>query len=281
VQALEDDQDAVDRFVAMLEVERLDSDLFRAWNPPLPEGRPRQALFGGQVAAHSLRAAQATVDPGLRAHSLHGYFLRPGKDDAHTILRVDRIRDGRSFGTRTVVAQQDGEAIFTLTASFHHDEPGAETSTPIADVPGPEELLAEHGPTQHPWDIGSPFLRVEVPGYGHLHASPDPRRAFWIRTRGTLPDDPGLHACVLTNVSDMGVVGAVWAAIGPRRPAMGASLDHALWLHRPVRADQWLLFDVSSRATGGARGLGVGSLHTADGVHAATIAQEALVRISR
>ncbi|MGH3744364.1 MAG: acyl-CoA thioesterase [Mycobacteriales bacterium] len=273
----------VQRFVRMLEVERLDSDLFRGWNPPPPAGQQHSALFGGQVAAHCLRAAAVTVNPAHRPHSLHGYFLRPGKDDAWTILRVDRIRDGRSFTTRTVVAQQDGEAIFSLTASFHRDEEGEETSTAIAaDAGDPDELFAESGPTENPWDVASPFERVEVPGFGFLSDRPEPRRAFWTRLRGPLPDDPVLHAAVLTFVSDMGVVGAVRAGLGRRDDhGMGASLDHALWLHRPVRADGWLLFDVWGRANGGSRGLGIGTLHTGDGTHALTVAQEALVRLGR
>jgi acyl-CoA thioesterase-2 len=178
-----------------------------------------------------------------------------------------------------VVAQQDGEAIFSLTASFHREEAGEQTQTPIADVPDPDALLAERGPTEYPWDIASPFERVEIPGFGFLTASEEPRRAFWIRPRAALPDDPVVHACVLTFVSDMGVVGAIRAAVGRRdESGMGASLDHALWFHRPVRADGWLLFDVWGRANGGSRGLGVGTLHTADGTHAVTVAQEALVR---
>jgi acyl-CoA thioesterase II len=267
----------VAKLLALLDLERLDRDLFRAWNPPQPGGR-QHALFGGQVAAHALRAATLTVDAEHHPHSLHGYFLRPGKDDAATILRVDRIRDGRSFTTRTVVAQQDGEAIFSLTASFHKDEPGGEFQTPIdIGVPSPEELLAGGAETKDWWGVDSPFERVEIPqaSYGDR-----PRRAMWIRTRGRLPDDRSLHACVLTYISDMGVVGAIRAALGRLdHHGMGASLDHSVWFHRRVRADEWLLFDVESRSNAGARGLGIGSLHTADGTHAVSIAQEALVRL--
>jgi acyl-CoA thioesterase-2 len=150
------------------------------------------------------------------------------------------------------------------------------------DVGDPDELLAANGPTEHSWDIASPFERVEVPGFGFLSDSPEARRAFWTRLRGPLPDDSVLHAAVLTFVSDMGVVGAVRAALGRRdHSGMGASLDHALWFHRPVRADGWLLFDVWGRANGGSRGLGIGTLHTGDGAHALTVAQEALVRFPR
>jgi acyl-CoA thioesterase-2 len=267
----------VERLLSVLELERLDRDLFRAWNPPQPGGR-RHALFGGQVAAHALRAATLTIDVDHHPHSLHGYFLRPGKDDAPTILRVDRIRDGRSFTTRTVVALQDGEAIFSLTASFHKDEPGGEFHTPIdATIPTPDVLVAQGVETPDWWGTDSPFERLEVPaGYMGGRA----RRAMWIRTRGRLPDDRGLHACVLTYISDMGVVGAIRAALGRLdERGMGASLDHSMWFHRQVRADDWLLFDVESRSNAGSRGLGAGSLHTVDGTHAVSIAQEALVRL--
>ena len=266
------------RLLAVLELERLDRDLFRAWNPPYP-GAQRQALFGGQVAAHALRAAAHTVDVDHHPHSLHGYFLRPGKDDAPTILRVDRIRDGRSFTTRTVVALQDGEAIFSLTASFHKDEPGGDFQQPRAsDVPTPVELM-EQGYEPHPvWNNEqSPFERLEVPA---RVLGDTPRRVMWVRTCGALPDDRALHASVLTFISDMGPVGAVRRALGDlERRAMGASLDHSVWFHRHVRPDEWLLFDVTARSSFGARGLATGALHTADGVHGASIAQEALLRL--
>jgi acyl-CoA thioesterase-2 len=273
--------ESLQRFISMLELEQLDRDLFRAWNPQAPAGRRALTLFGGQVAAHALRAATFTVNPEHHPHSLHGYFLRPGKDNAHTILRVDRLRDGRSFSTRTVVAMQDGEAIFTLTASFHRDESGGEYSTPIAaDIPLPEELMERDGLAPNLWGVESPFDRLEIPEYSHRMQSERPRRVMWMRAKSRLPDDPNLHACVLAFLSDMGVVGAVRAALGRlHEHGMGASLDHALWFHRRVRADEWLLFDVSSKSNAGARGLGVGTMHTATGIHAVTIGQEALVRL--
>ena len=267
----------VSRLLSLFELERIDRDLFRAWNPPHPASH-RHSLFGGQVAAHALRAATMTVEADHHPHSLHGYFLRPGKDDAPTILKVDRIRDGRSFTTRTVVALQDGEAIFSLTASFHKDEPGRQFATPLdTSVPTPDELIAEGVPTGDGWGIASPFERIEVPS---RYRGDAPRRLMWVRTMGRLPDDRSLHACVLTFISDMGVVGAIRAALGRLdQHGMGASLDHSLWFHREARADEWLLFDVHAQSNAGARGLGVGSLHTLDGVHAVSIAQEALVRL--
>jgi len=272
---------AVDRFLAVLAVEQLENDVFRAWNPPQPNNRFQQSLFGGQVAAHAMRAAVSTVEPAHLPHSLHGYFLRPGRNDAETLLHVQRIRDGRSFTTRTVVATQDDEPIFTLTASFHRDEPGGDFATAIApDVPLPDDI-ARDGPVFDPWGEDSPFDRVEVPEYSHARMSPVPRRAMWIRVRADLPDDPGLHAAILTFVSDMGVLASVHAARGGSGiPSMAASLDHAVWFHRPARADEWLLFDVAARSSAGSRGLGIGSMHTADGRHVASISQEGLVRLA-
>ncbi|HET6911268.1 MAG TPA: acyl-CoA thioesterase domain-containing protein [Mycobacteriales bacterium] len=271
------DRAAVDRFLSLMELERIDRDIFRAWNPARDDGR-RHNLFGGQVAAHALRAATMTIDVEHHPHSLHGYFLRPGKDDAPTILRVDRIRDGRSFTTRTVVALQDGEAIFSLTASFQKDEPGGEFQTQLdTAVPTPQELLADGVETHDWWGPASPFERVEVPS---RYNAGRPRRLMWVRTRDRLPDDRALHACVLTYISDMGVVGAVRAALGRfEHHGMGASLDHSVWFHRHARADEWLLFDVESTSNANSRGLGIGHMHTIDGTHAVSIAQEALVRL--
>lgn len=270
----------VQRFLSILELERLEKDLFRAWNPPRPFPTLQRSLFGGQVAAHALRAAAMTVESPHLPHSLHGYFLRPGQDEAPTILKVERLRDGASFTTRGVEALQDGEVIFSLTASFHKDEVGGVFETPIAaDIPSPEELLAGEASTETLWGVDSPFERVEVPEFSHARMSQEPRRAMWIRLRSSLPDDPVLHASALTFLSDFGVLGAVRAAIGDiQRPIMGASLDHAVWFHRRARVDEWLLYDVHARAGGGARGLGIGTMHTVAGEHVATTAQEGLVR---
>ncbi len=267
-----------DRLVSLLELEKLDRDLYRAWNPAQPFGRNR-ALFGGQVAAHALRAAALTIEVEHHPHSLHGYFLRPGKSDAPTLLRVDRIRDGRSFSTRTVVALQDGEAIFSLTASFQKDEPSPEHHAPIApEVPTPTQLLAQGLEPHDHWFTDSPFEVFDVP---EQVLAGSPRRAMWIRTRGALPDDRALHASVVTYLSDMGPMGAVRKALGTEREfASGASLDHSVWFHRHVRPDQWLLFDVRGVSGGGARGVATGAVHTEDGVHAATVAQEALIRLA-
>jgi len=268
----------VDSLLALLEVERLDRDLFRA---AVPMRTQTNRLFGGQVAAQALRAATLTVDVDHHPHSLHGYFLRPGSPELPIILQVDRIRDGRSFTTRTAVAVQAGETIFELTASFHRDEPGAEYQTPLpAGLPDPDDDFAWHESLLSRFDIASPFETHEIPPPG-----PDERgllsstRRVWLRTRGALPDDRALHACVLTFVSDMGAVFAAALAVGGGLGfTMGASLDHAMWFHRPIRPDEWMLFDLRPASNAGARGLVLGTIHTRDGVLGASIAQEDLIR---
>jgi len=271
----------VARFIGLLALEPLGDDRFQAWNPPHPEDHVQQSLFGGQVAAHSLRAAQLTVEADHRVHSLHGYFLRPGKDNSPTELRVDRIRDGKSFTTRTVVAFQRDEAIFNLTASFHRDEPGGDFATAIApDLPLPDELLKNQEPRFDRMGVDSPFERLDVPGFSFRDRNEIPRRAMWIRLRAPLPDDPAVHACAVTFISDMGVLGAVRTTRGDmRKPAMAASLDHAVWFHRPARADEWLLFDIHAKSSASSRGLGIGTMHTVDGTHVVTVGQEGLVRL--
>jgi acyl-CoA thioesterase-2 len=276
----EDLPPTVERLLWLLELERLDRDLFRARSP---RHRPNGRLFGGQVAAQALRAATLTVDVEHHPHSLHGYFLRPGLPRRPLILSVDRIRDGRSFTTRRVVAVQDGEAIFSLSASFHQDEPAAEFQTPMArDVPGPDDDDAED--RRLSVDSSSPFEMRQV-----RTPPPDDRGVYestqrvWVRTNGPLPDDRHLHACVLTYISDMGAVMAARKALGLpwTRGGMAASLDHAMWFHRPIRPDDWVLWDLKPLANAGSRGLVLGTMHDQAGVHGASMTQEALVREGR
>ena len=268
----------VDRLLALLEVERLDRDLFRA---AVPVQTHTGRLFGGQVAAQALRAATHTVDVEHNPHSLHGYFLRPGDPQRPVLLHVDRIRDGRSFTTRTVVAVQEGEAIFELTASFHRDEPAGEYQVALPEgIPDPEGAFACHEPPISRFSMASPFEMREIPnppadGHGLLVST----RRVWLRTRGALPDDRALHACVITFVSDMGAVYAAALAVGGGIGiTMGASLDHAVWFHRPIRPDGWMLFDLRPVSNSGSRGLVHGTMHTRDGVLGASVTQEALIR---
>jgi acyl-CoA thioesterase-2 len=270
--------------VDLLDLESIEVNIFRGVNP----NEERQRVFGGQVAAQSLMAAGRTVETG-RPHSLHAYFLRPGDPSVPILYEVDRIRDGRSFTTRRVVAIQHGRAIFHLSASFHADEPGLNHQFPMPEVPDPEELesmetrlephreaLTDWFAKPHPIDqrhIGElPFSRK---------ASKEPIQRLWIRADGTLPDDPLLHACIATYASDMSLFDTMLA---PHELSwddadfMGASLDHCIWFHRPFRADEWLLYDMDSPTAYGARGLARGFLFTRSGDLAVSMVQEGLMR---
>jgi acyl-CoA thioesterase-2 len=274
---MEDLPPTVERLLWLLELERLDRDLFRGRSPV---HRHNARLFGGQVAAQALRAATLTVDVDHHPNSLHGYFLRPGLPATPLLIHVDRIRDGRSFTTRRVKVVQDGEAIFSADASFHREEPGGEYQVPMAlETPAPEDDDGYESPLRS-FDSGSPFEMREVrpPPVDDAGVYESTRR-LWVRTRGPLPDDRALHACVLTYVSDMGAVMAARAAIRiPWGRGMAASLDHAIWFHRPIRPDDWVLYDLRPLSNAGSRGLVLGALHARDGVHGASVAQEGLVR---
>lgn len=263
----------VNRLLSLLELESRGADSFVATTPSPAEGPPR--LFGGQVASQSLRAATLTVAEGRYPHSLHAYFIRPGVPGVPLELSVDRTRDGRSFSTRTVSAAQDGEPIFVLTASFHVDEEGDDWQepAPTTGIKLPDEIEFESPfarfRSMMPFDI-RPLRKSNSP-FPVVHP-------FWVKTHDPMPDDPLLHACVITFISDMAVVASARAPESTSIPFGGASLDHAVWFHRRVRADDWLLFSVDPVTNYGARGLARGSMHTADGVHAVSIAQEALLR---
>ncbi|MBK5222279.1 MAG: thioesterase family protein [Acidimicrobiia bacterium] len=269
---------AVARLLALLDLTKVDRDIFQTPNPGDGAGR----LFGGQVASQALRAAANTVTASHAVNSLHAYFLRPGRFGLPVTYLVDRIRDGSSFTTRRVVALQDGEAILNLDASFHADEPGDEfqLESPVDAMPPPDGLERDtdhFGPHRRPID--------------HREVEPSPARstrAMWIRTSEALGDDPVLHACVITYLSDSGPVSAARRAIGRggRRGGWGgdlmtASLDHTLWFHQPARADEWLLYELQAVACGRARGLTRGAMWTQDGRLAVSVTQEALLRPRR
>ena len=263
----------VNRLLALLDLDQRHDDVFIATTPSPAEGPPR--LFGGQVASQSLRAATLTVGADRFPHSLHAYFIRPGVPGVPLELTVDRTRDGRSFSTRTVSAAQEGEPIFVLTASFHVEEPGDDWQepAPTTGVKLPDEIddTSPFGRfrSMMPFDIRA--LRQSTSPFPVVHP-------FWVKTREPMPDDPMLHACVIAFISDMAVVASARAPESTSVAFGGASLDHAVWFHRRVRADEWLLFSVEPVTNFGARGLARGAMHTVDGVHAVSIAQEALLR---
>ncbi len=254
----------------------------------------RQRVFGGQVAGQALMAAELTTGGERPVHSLHSYFLRPGDPNEEIRYVVERIRDGRSFSTRRVLAHQSrrGEqvAIFALTADFHQPEPAAVThSLPMPQVPPPDaiptvaEYARRHGEQddEHLQLLGQavdqrslddPFERVpKLP--------PDTRSYGWFRVAGRLPDDPTIHAAALTFVTDLTLLGAGLARVGGwDRRYEGASLDHAVWFHAPMRADEWFLYETDSPAAAGARALNFGQIWSADGTHVASVAQEGLIR---
>ena len=280
-------QQALDDLVALLDLEVIDVNLFRGRSPD----ENRQRVFGGQVAGQALVAATRTVEPDRFVHSLHAYFLRPGDPTTPILYEVDRIRDGKSFTTRRVVAIQHGRAIFNLQASFHVAERGPDHQIPMAgDVPDPESLpdfktrMAPYKERMGEWyDRPRPIDIRHVDGHPFdRHGNAALGQRVWMRADGTLPDDPTLHACIVTYASDMTLLDTTVLPFGLSWDSGGlqmASLDHAMWFHRPFRADDWLLYDQSAISTGSARGLAGGAIFTADGTLAVTVVQEGLVRV--
>jgi acyl-CoA thioesterase-2 len=258
------------RLAALLDLEVLDRDLFRGQNE---EGAgARRSLYGGQVAAQALRAAGATVPPDRMPHSLHGYFLRPGRVDRPVILHVDRDRDGGSFSARHVKAVQDGEVIFSMVASFHAREESATfDAVPTRGGVDPSTLA------QRP----SPFL-VEIReitptriGDGQVRHSD----WLWVRASAPLPDDPLVHACAVAYVSDLGSgFGQVEV---PDLAVGGPSIDHSLWFHDPIRADEWMLLELWPLKASSSRGVYSGSLRSQDGRLGVLLTQEMLLRPGR
>ena len=251
----------------LLNLEELDRNLYRALNEARPAGY--QTLFGGQVAAQCLRAAGHTVPEGRHAHSLHGYFLRPGRPNHAVILQVHRDRDGRSFSSRRVEALQRGEVIFSMSASFHEQRDGAEYLPPApVDVPEPEAAPQ----STEPWMNRKMLQLRPVDG-----ATEGANSRIWARLSERLDDDPLTHACALTYMSDFGTGFAHVEVEG--LPKGGPSLDHAMWFHAPVRADGWVLIDLGPRKAGGMRGLYDGAMYDEAGTLAALLAQEVLLRM--
>jgi acyl-CoA thioesterase-2 len=277
--------------VALLALERLEKNLFRGQSQDLGWG----TVFGGQVLGQALSAAAQTVEVERVVHSMHGYFLRPGKVDRPIVYDVDRIRDGHSFTTRRVVAVQDGEAIFSLSASFQVEEEGLEHAAQMPEgVPGPETLLSEQALALRIADrIPQPLREravsdkpIEIRPVNPVNVlKPDvrpPQKQVWFRAAGALPDDPALHRYVLAYASDFHFLptavqphGVSWLSPGMQM----ASLDHSIWFHRPFRMDEWLLHVVESPSASGGRGLVRGQFFSQDGRLVASTAQEGLIRL--
>ena len=251
-------------------------------------------MFGGQVIAQALCAAELTVDPERPAHSLHAYFLRGGSEDFETDYKVERDFDGGSFSNRRVVASQQGRPIFSLTASFQKVEEGLHhLDAPMPDVPPPEELEPEadvrrrfaekaQPSERHHFLSPRPVEMRAVEGRHWMNPSPAPPCSHsWFRAVAPLPDDPRVHRAVLAHASDMTLLGTAILPHGlswARGEVMSASLDHTIWFHEPFRVDEWLLYATDSPWSGAGRGFNRGRIFTRDGRLVASVAQEGMIR---
>jgi acyl-CoA thioesterase-2 len=274
--------------IDLLDLEEIEVGLFRARQPDTQ----LQRAFGGQVLAQALIAAGRTVDPARMLHSMHGYFLLPGRTDTTMVYDVEAIRDGRSFSSRRVVARQGGQVIFYLSASFHIAEEGFDHLDPIPEgVPGPDEcprlsdvMAKASGRTpdlwEHEWGaLDVRYIGDSRPGGGLVDPAHPARTRVWVRADGDLPDDHRIHQAVLAYASDLTLLSA---STVPHGVLVGvnvqaASIDHAMWFHRPFKADQWLLYDQISPTASGALGLSTGRLFQ-DGTLVSNVAQEGLIR---
>ena len=285
---------STDELVSLLDLEPIEANIFRGRSPQVGW----QRVFGGLVVAQALVAAARTVDD-RPPHSLHGYFILPGDPSVPIVYEVDRIRDGKSFTTRRCVAVQHGRAIFSLSASFHAVEEGFDHQIAMPAVPDPESLTSEkellerfgallpeparlYFSRERPIELRPVDLRRYIPG---AQPTPiEPVQHLWLRATGRLPDDPALHRAVLAYMSDLTLLDT--ALVVHQRTILDAglqvaSLDHALWFHRPFRADEWLLYAQESPTSMGARGLTRGSLFSRDGRLIASVMQEGLIRRTR
>ena len=284
--------EAVEKLLETLDLERIEENLFRGTSPD----QSWQRVFGGQVIAQALVAAQRTVPADRFCHSLHSYFMRPGDPATPIIYDVDRICDGGSFTTRRVVAIQHGHAIFSLSASFQKDEEGLDHQATMPDVPGPDEVphgedlnqtILKRAPeaVRRYWERPRP-IEFRPISFDHYltTAKLEPVQRVWVRCPGEIGDDRALNAAVLAYLSDMTLLDTSLFAHGLSvfdKRIQAASLDHAMWFHRPVRVSDWLLYAQDSPSSSGARGLTRGSLYSADGVLTASVAQEGLIRPRR
>ncbi|NYT39894.1 acyl-CoA thioesterase II [Sphingomonas sp. R-74633] len=286
----EDPQGQVDQLTALLDVERIDTDLYRGPRQPGGVGR----VFGGQVVAQALQAAQRSIEDDKTAHSLHAYFMRPGDENHPIIYRVVRDFEGRSFANRRVIAMQGGKPILNMTASFQAPAEGLHHQFDMPDVPGPDELVSERELREAirdevPEKFRRFFLRarpIEIrpvnPRNWFKPVKSEPVQSSWFRVVAPLPDDPALHRAMLTYATDMTLLGTCMLPHGVSwmtGDVQTASLDHAVWLHEPFRFDDWLLYTTDSPWSGHSRGFNRGRIYARDGRLVASVAQEGLVRL--
>lgn len=282
--------DETRELLGLLDVERSGEDMFIGRSPATGWKR----VFGGQVVAQALAAASRTVDDARPVHSLHGYFMRPGDPAKPIAYHVERYRDGHSFTTRGVLARQNGEIIFSMSASFHRMEEGMSHQLPMPQVPPPEslspdeELLRGKGPAitltmQNYLTRDRPIeLRPADPErYAHPRPGPPARRDIWFKAKSPLPGDARLHQCIFAYASDLTIIETALVPHGRSLfdpELMMASLDHAIWYHKPFRLDEWLLYSQDSPASAGGRGFNRGLVFTRQGELVASVTQEALMR---
>ncbi|WP_304640587.1 acyl-CoA thioesterase II [Pseudomonas sp.] len=279
----------LDDLVRLLALEKIEENIFRG----LSQDLGFRQLFGGQVLGQALSAASQTVEPSRHVHSVHGYFLRPGDATMPIIYQVDPLRDGASFTTRRVQAIQKGKPIFTMISSFQGDEDGFSHQAVMPDVPGPEGLLNETELTRKYEHLFSENIREKVLVDKPIEIRPvgvfdpfnpqpaEPLRYMWYRADGALPDDPQVHRYLLAYASDFHLLGTAMQphAVTSWTPGMQvASLDHALWYHRPLRMDDWLLYAMDSPSASGSRGLSRGQIFNRQGELVASVTQESLMR---
>jgi acyl-CoA thioesterase II len=286
-----DANDPVASLLAVLDLRdagaRTTEDIFTGVSQPMPTGR----VYGGQVLAQTIVAASRTLPPERTVHSMHGYFLRPGDPTDGITFSVDRIHDGRSFSTRRTQAFQSGVPIFSMIASFQDDDPGLEHFEPMPDgVPAPEAVPTLKVDALHPISrrmlSASPVevRHVASPLYASAEGPHVPRQAVWMKLRRPVGDDPAVHRAALAYLSDLTIQESILRAHGVAWNTPGlrvASLDHAMWWHRPGRVDDWLLYVQESPNARGGRGLSTGRIYTRDGVLIASVAQEVMVRVPR
>jgi acyl-CoA thioesterase-2 len=278
---------ALDDLIDLLDLDAIEVNIFRGQSPR----EDRQRVFGGQVAGQALVAAGRTVSEDRVVHSLHAYFIRPGDPSIPLLYEVERIRDGRSFSTRRVLAIQHGKPIFNLSASFQIVEEGLEHQTTAPEMPDPLSL-PDFTETMAPWaelmgdwfERPRPFdIRYVLPPTMAKQPEPrEPKQRIWLRADGELPDTPLLHACLFAYASDMTLLDSTllphqlsWMD----RRIFAASLDHAMWFHRAGRADDWFLYDMVSPTTQHSRGLAQGSMYDQSGRLLLSVAQEGLIRV--